>query len=321
VDGIDRGITPITVKFLSPGSHTVRLTLSGYDDYTTSVTIISGQTKQLPVTLTATSSPTGTLQVTTTPAGAAVYVDGGSQGTSPKTISGLAPGSHTVKLTKVGYIDYQGTVTVLAGQTTPLNVNLVAAGSTTAATTTTTTGISTGTGSILVSSKPSGASVNLDGWDKGTTPLTLTLVKAGPHILTLRKTGFLDSVLNVTVTAGSTAQVNVNLVLAAQTQQPSVSGTLIVSSIPAGANVYLDGEKVGTTPVSIPDVSAGTHRLLLTLQNYEDISRTVEVTGGTDTEVSVEFPVENETPGFGMALSLAAVAFTALVMLGKKKDY
>jgi PKD repeat protein len=327
-DSQDLGTTP-SQKFVPTGTHLLRLTMKGYQDYTAQVTITKNQMTKvtaalikvstLPATTTTTSSATGTLQITTTPVGAAVFVDGGSQGISPKTVSGLAAGSHTVKLTKAGYVDYQGTVMVLAGQTTPMNVNMVVAGSTAAVTTT--TGISTGTGSISVTSSPTGASVNLDGWDKGTTPVILEQVKAGSHTITLKKTGFEDSVHTVTVTGGGTAQVKMILVPADRTGQPSISGILIVSSTPAGSNVYLDGERVGMTPVRIPDVRAGTHRLVLTLQNYNDIARMVEVIGGTDNEVSVEFPVEKETPGFGMAMSLAAVAFSALVMLRKKKDH
>jgi hypothetical protein len=151
-------------------------------------------------------------------------------------------------------------------------------------------------------------------------------VKTGTHTLTLKKTGYLDSVQTVMVAGGSTTQVNVQLVPQDQPLQPSGSGTLIVSSIPGGASVYLDGGKIGTTPVTAYNVTAGTHNLILTLQNYHDISQTVEITSGSEKEVSIDFSGENNSTGFPLSLVLAAGALIAvvlvivLVMRAKKKD-
>jgi len=72
------------------------------------------------------------------------------------------------------------------------------------------------------------------------------------------------------------------------------SGTLSVSSSPAGANVYLDGTLVGTTPVTIPAVTAGTHTVFLTMQDYEDITQTIEITGGSYREFTAS--LKKKTP-------------------------
>jgi PKD repeat protein len=251
---------------LTPGSHTVRLTLDGYRDYSDTVTVVNGVVTQLSpvlvkITSATTSSPsatttsppaTGSLQITTIPDGAAVLVDGGSRGTTPVTISGLAAGSHTVTLTKAGYTDYQTTLSVAGGKTTPLNVKLVAGQGTPAATKTTTTA-----------------------------PSETVSIPVSPP--------------------------------------PSVPGNLTVRSTPAGANVYIDGEKVGTTPVQVQDLKPGSHKLLLTLQGYGDISQTIDVTGGSDREVSVDFSTGKKTPGFTAPVSLAALAFVLLVLPGRRK--
>jgi len=61
------------------------------------------------------------------------------------------------------------------------------------------------TGSIAVDSTPRGADILLDGAATGQrTPFTLT-VPVGAHVLTLRRTGYLDATLNVTVAAGQVA--------------------------------------------------------------------------------------------------------------------
>jgi hypothetical protein len=57
----------------------------------------------------------GSLSITTTPAGAAVYIDGMQRGVSPATIPGLTPGSHTVLLKLNGYQDLTTPVPIAAG--------------------------------------------------------------------------------------------------------------------------------------------------------------------------------------------------------------
>jgi len=81
------------------------------------------------------------------------------------------------------------------------------------------------TGSIRVTSTPTGARVFLDGTDKGlNTDCTLTSISAGSHALKLTMTGYADFLTTVSVTASQTATVNATL-----TQAP---GALAVT--PAG---------------------------------------------------------------------------------------
>ncbi|OPX63115.1 MULTISPECIES: PEGA domain-containing protein [unclassified Methanoregula] len=68
---------------------------------------------------------TGILSVTTTPAGAYVFIDGAQRGVTPATISGLAPGDHTLLLKMDGYKDLTTTITIIAGQTQPFSSGLV----------------------------------------------------------------------------------------------------------------------------------------------------------------------------------------------------
>jgi hypothetical protein len=60
---------------------------------------------------------TGSLSVTTSPAGATIAIDGVQRGVSPATIPGLAPGTHTLLLKRDGYQDLSAAVTISAGQT------------------------------------------------------------------------------------------------------------------------------------------------------------------------------------------------------------
>jgi PKD repeat protein len=67
---------------------------------------------------------TGTLRVETTPSGAAVRIDGTDVGTSPVGRSGLAPGSHSVRVSRAGYQTVTQSATVVAGTTTTVRITL-----------------------------------------------------------------------------------------------------------------------------------------------------------------------------------------------------
>ncbi|KQC03989.1 MAG: hypothetical protein APR53_04245 [Methanoculleus sp. SDB] len=122
LDGVNKGTTPATLTGISPGTHTVKLTKSGYYDYTKTVTVVAGQTTAMSATL---YPSTGSISVTSNPTGASIYLDSVYQGTTSKTLSGIAEGTHTIKLTKSGYQDYTTTVTVVAGQTKAVSPTLI----------------------------------------------------------------------------------------------------------------------------------------------------------------------------------------------------
>ena len=67
---------------------------------------------------------TGTLAITSTPAGATITIYGVVLPSSSPFTFALPPGTYTVLLQKTGFQDWQGTVTVAANQTTTVNPSL-----------------------------------------------------------------------------------------------------------------------------------------------------------------------------------------------------
>ena len=61
------------------------------------------------------ATETGTLQFSSSPAGAEVYFDGQYRGTTPVTLAGVAPGSYPLEYRLSGYTTWIGTVEVAAG--------------------------------------------------------------------------------------------------------------------------------------------------------------------------------------------------------------
>jgi len=80
------------------------------------------------------SESTGSLSITTTPAGAEVSVDNEVKGISPAMISGLSPGTHALKITKAGYQDFSTTITIEAGKVREYSTGLTSASITSATT-------------------------------------------------------------------------------------------------------------------------------------------------------------------------------------------
>ncbi len=60
-------------------------------------------------------SPTATLQVTSSPSGAEVYVDNQYRGTTPCTVGDTVPGTHSLELRSAGYTSWLSTFTVSTG--------------------------------------------------------------------------------------------------------------------------------------------------------------------------------------------------------------
>jgi hypothetical protein len=133
-------------------------------------------------------------------------------------------------------------------------------------------------GSISIISNPSGASVYLDGAYMGKTPLSLDNVISKSHIITVKKTGYDDKTLSLSLSAGGAENLDVLL--------ESLSGSISISSNPSGANIYLDGTFKGTTPTTLSNVPTGSHAIKIAKSGYNDISKSVTVSSSQTTYIS-----------------------------------
>ena len=73
-------------------------------------------------------------------------------------------------------------------------------------------------------------------------------------------------------------------------QEPSPSlGWLLVKTEPPGANVSIDGEDRGLTPLSLSDIPSGVHRIEISVLGYTTEQRTIEISPDeTVAAISVE---------------------------------
>jgi hypothetical protein len=131
IDGKDTGLTTsgmTVVTDIPPGGHIYTLTLTGFKDATGTFSIKAGQTTFLDVELLPLST-IGTLEVTSEPSGARIYIDDkDTQRVTPGTVLNLVEGDHKYKIVLNGYKDVSGIVTIIAGATGKIHLILEKAG-------------------------------------------------------------------------------------------------------------------------------------------------------------------------------------------------
>ena len=130
LDGSYKGTTPssgyLDISDLSPGTYTIRLTSSGYTDYSTEISLSRNQVATISADLTKKYVPSeyGALSLQSNPAGAEVYLDNGYKGITPLTLQGVSIGSHTILIKEDGYSEYSGDVNIAPDQASGLSVTL-----------------------------------------------------------------------------------------------------------------------------------------------------------------------------------------------------
>jgi hypothetical protein len=217
-DGNYQGKAPLTVT-LYPGSHTFRLVLPGYNDYTASVYVTANTNQKLNAVIPAAVS--GTVIISSVP-GAVVWMDSSSQGKIPSsgtlTLYTIPSGNHLFKVTAGGYYDWINTMYIQPNTVTPFTATLSPAGAQPTPV--------PATGGFTIVSTPSGADIYIDNLFRGYTPSTPDGITAGQHQVTLKYTGYVDYSAFATVNAGQTTPLAVSL-------QPAPTPTLVSAPSPA----------------------------------------------------------------------------------------
>lgn len=236
IDGQQRGMTPLNLQ-LKPGRHVVELVTDG-DVRSIPVTITPGGQVSQFIEIPRAASALGELQIRTEPAGATVTVDGRVLGKSPLTAEGLAPGPHSVTVENdLGPVTQR--VTIEAGTTASLVVPMSAPRNAPVS------------GWIAVN-----AQVDVQLFENqrllGSSQTDRIMVPVGRHELEVvnEALGY-RAVKTVNVAPGQTANIKLDLPKApmALNAQP-------------WAEVWVDGERVGETPIGSVPVSIGPHEVV-----------------------------------------------------------
>lgn len=265
IDGVRMGATPVTAS-LTPGAHTV-LVGEGGRAQTQALEVLRGTGATVHVVLpgapaAAPAPSTGELIISTDPPGADVSVDGIRHGLSPLTVDGLAPGPHEVTVTRAG-TTVRRPVDVEAGVSASVIVSLSPGG------------IASG---WLVVSSPIVADIFENGALIGRTNTPRLLLPVGRHDLELvNETLGYRTRRTVQVAGGGTVTL----------QLEPVEGRLNINAQP-WAEVWIDGARVGETPMGNLALPIGFHEVVLRHPQLGERRQTVAVGVGTPARIGVD---------------------------------
>ena len=133
-------------------------------------------------------------------------------------------------------------------------------------------------GYISVASSPSGADVYINGKKIGATHIGNYRLKPGSYSIVVRKDGYKDYTKDVDVKSRGNVNISANL--------SALTGTLSVSSIPQGAEVYINGKYKGIAPLTLT-LKIGGYHIKVTKAGYKEYAKTITVVKDKTTNVSV----------------------------------
>jgi PEGA domain-containing protein len=214
----------------------------------------------------------GTLTIESTPDGADIQIDGSGQPEwkTPYTAKTLAPGSHTISVTKSGYTGETRSVKIVAGGNPSVQFKLESSAV-----------------QAAVTSNPEGAAVTVDGKAlSGVTPTQASL-PPGDHTFLFKKEGFKDVEVKATLKKGSPATVTASLTAETKQQQSTnifkkIFGggdkvSIPVTSNPKGAEIYINDNYVNKKTPSKLSLPPGDYDLELRLEGYKSFKQKIKV--------------------------------------------
>jgi len=127
--GETRSSGPLYITGLSPGAYSTVLKKSGYQDYSTTATIVAGTTAQVTAVLQPSSTPSSTAsaEINSQPSGADVYINNAYKGVTPLSFDNVpldATKTYTVELRLQGYKTYTDSGSISPGQNVVINAAL-----------------------------------------------------------------------------------------------------------------------------------------------------------------------------------------------------
>ena len=250
---------------IRPGTHTVNITAPGYHPLVTEVTV--DQSDSQTIELVPQALP-GLLSVNSLPEGATVSLDGEPLGKTPLAAVPVAAGEYQLLLEEARHLPLQQVLQV-TGRNIAQQLELQMAPAWAV---------------VTIDSLPPGARILLDGEAIGTTPAALEILQ-GEHQLMLQLDTYAPWQQTLQITAGAAQELGLLKL------QPA-AGALELASIPSGANVTLDGEFQGQTPLTLELSPDQSHRLAVFKPGYRRYNGTVQLPAAGSDQQTVKLKAQ-----------------------------
>lgn len=241
IDGEKRGTTGDEITNLAPGQHNLSIVHPRYLTHEQHL-VIEGldQLQQLDITL---LPAWAEVSITTEPEGASVAIADQRLGQTPGTFQ-ILQGEQPLSVTLPGHKPWQDVFEFRAGEEITLPTIRLAKAD----------------GVINLNTRPSGASVTVDGSFHGETPVALPLRPGREHLIKVFKEGYQDLQTRRAIASGDQQELTLTL-------QPALGKINITTDI-AGAELYVDGRLMGR-PNQILELPARPHKIEVKKAGYQ----------------------------------------------------
>ena len=237
----------------------------GYPAWRQTVNVPAGQ--QVKVTANFGAMTNSTLRIISNEPDVEIFVDGEQKGKAPVTIQSIKPGEHIVGGRKTRFKPVEQTVRVAAGENAIVSFRMEVA-------------------------PPDWPKATLKSSRRFPTPRCswtapasggrrwiATILDPGKHYVVVHKDGFTDFKREVILLENQVITMVADL---------AATGGLRILSSPEGADVKIDGELIGKTPVQRDAVPSGDHIVEFKMAGFFDHKETMKIEGGREKVFSVD---------------------------------
>ena len=243
------------IKLVSLGTHTYKATLSDYHDSEGRINVADANQKTI---FNIDMKPEfGWLEIGNISddySGASVYVDSKLIGKIPFDKTRMSSGNHDITINHNLYKPYKGTFRITEGTTTTYQFNMTP-----------------NFQDVTLRTQTSGATIYIDEQKMGTNIWQGKLIN-GLHRIEARKAGYKPLTMDVNV--------GVDAPRITLPQLTATYGGVHINVMPAGADVIIDGNNVGQTPLLINKILAGPHEISVNMANHMSYKKNINIKDG-----------------------------------------
>ena len=240
--------TPSQLTKIPKGVHTIELVMDSLGGRR-SITLVADRLNNCDVVL---SRLKGSLSISSTPPGADIYVDGKPHGRSPLAVLNIDAGTHTLVLKKEGFAERVKDIVLRPYEELPIEVSLAQSCM------------------LRVESVPESADVFVNNKLSGKTPARISNLDSGDVTVSILKDDFETWSQTFHLEPGDIRDVRGNLV--------GKYGLMSMTSIPESANVYVDHQFVGVTPLASAKIEKGERHIRISKQDFNEWEEVVQLT-------------------------------------------
>lgn len=231
----------------------------------------------------------GNLFITSEPNGATVYLNKVEQGVTPLTKDDVQPGTYQVEVVRELYLPESKVIKVESNSYAKEHLVLTP-----------------NFGRLSINSNPSGSMLWINDKNVSETPFEVGQYNAGTYALKMIHKMYYEETDTFEVKPGGQFIKTYNL-------KPQFGGIRIASE-PSGAQLSIDGQKVGTTPVTKEQLASGKHILRFEKENYFDFETTIEIADGQNFSENFELK-----PNFGLLSVVSDPSRAEVIIAGENR--